>query len=1045
MTINFYKILSVLFLFFYSSVSAQPDDFKMLSANRISGLIPDIEDGYGVSFRDFNKDGYPDVYLVCFRNLNRFLVNNGGIVPFIDRTIYSGLGGNLMPRMQANLELGSSAGDFDNDGRPDIFLGGWGKSHSLFRNTGSFNFQDVSENLNLQSPLDANFGLWLDVNNDGWLDLYITDEHHANRLLINQKNGAFNEMPWSEGFRDSAVSQGACGADFDGDGDTDIYVSNWFAPDYLLLNNGYGHFEKAALELTPLKHAISTNSASAGDVDNDGDLDLFIAGRDGELYCCENVSEGGRAAFVEKDIIRLPDSSQRIYGILLEDFNHDGWLDCFLSVKGPNRLHLNDGMGNFSAEFDTDGNNNYSTGCAAADLDRDGDLDIFAANKDALSQIFLNPVNDNNYIKLKLKGIKSVREAIGSKVYFYNTQTSPRRLIGFREVRSASGYLSSTDPIVHFGTGEYEEIDVKIVFQSGRIVERNGLLPGREYTVREYRALLGSLYSFSRGISFLARQKSFWINAGLALLLSALIYLFSRLIIRRYRWSAVEMTTFYVLWFIITVIILLAFRNFSAFLNLLAVNGTALAGIFTASVFSEYNLRLRRKRMLFRSALQNFSEKMITIHGNKELFEKLQQTFLKHEEIADVKVLQYNDEDKLLVDSAEEDISCPLDDESLQIIRQNNLCTDYSTPELRPVFQFFKSNLLIPVWRGEKLFGLIAVWQDNVKSPLNQEDVRLLLPIANQLAIAIENNIYIDESAKLIKQLTEAEVREEYLKQLEESNRQLDEKNAELTRLFRELQDKESQLVHSEKMASLGQLVAGISHELNNPVSFIYANSKALERYLDKIKDLWTQSRADESMQESFDKVLSDLKNIINDNLQGSKNVKDLVLDLKNFSRLDQADWKEAHLVKGIESSLKILKSQIPKTVVINKDFKADPLISCNPGQINQVFVNLISNALQAVDEDGIINLSSVEEDDFLVIKVEDNGKGIPRKNLSKIFEPFFTTKDVNKGTGLGLSISYSIIQKHGGSLTAESKEGQGSIFTIKLPTQNKLLSMSSL
>jgi len=1006
----------------------------MLSANRISGLIPDIEDGYGVSFRDFNSDGYPDVYLVCFRNLNRFLVNNGGIVPFIDRTIYSGLGGNLMPRMQANLELGSSAGDYDNDGRPDIFLAGWGKSHALFQNTGGFVFKDVSENLKLQSPLDANHGLWLDVNNDGWLDLYITDEHHANRLLINQKNGAFSEMPWSEGFRDSAVSQAACGADFDGDGDIDIYVSNWFAPDYLLLNNGHGQFEKADLDLTPLKQPISTNSASAGDVDNDGDLDLFIAGKEGELYCCENISKDGQAAFSEKEIFESKGSRQRIYGILLEDFDHDGWLDCFLSVKGPNRLHLNDGQGNFSRDFDTDGNNYYSTGCAAADLDQDGDLDIFAANKDALSQIFLNPVNKKNFIKLKLEGITSTREAAGSKVHFYNSQDTSGKLLGFREVHSASGYLSSTDPVLHFGTGGYKKIDVKIVFPSGRIIERSGLQPGGEYTIQEYPALLGFTYSFSRGLTFLARQKIFWMNAGLTLLLIALIYLFSRLIIRRYRWSTVEMTTFFVLWFIVTVILLLAFRNFSAFFNLLAVNGAALTGILAASAFSEYSLRLRRKRMRFRSALQDFSERIITIHGNQELFDKLRDTFLQHEEITSVKILLYDVENTFLIDNDHKERSCQLNEESLQIIRQKNLCSENNAPELMSVFEFFKSNLLIPVWRGEELFGLIALWQDNVRSPLNQEDVRLLLPIANQLAIAIENNIYIDESAELIKQLTEAKVRDEYLKQLEESNRQLDDKNVELTRLFRELQDKESQLVHSEKMASLGQLVAGISHELNNPVSFLYANSKALERYLDKIKKLWAQSQPDNSLHESFEKIFLDLKEIINDNLQGSKNVKDLVLDLKNFSRLDQAEWKEAHLVQGLESSLKILKAQIPKAVTINKVFEADPPINCNPGQINQVFVNLISNALQAVDDDGIINISTSIETADLIIKIGDDGRGIPEKILPKIFEPFFTTKDVNKGTGLGLSISYSIIQKHSGSLSAESREGEGSVFTIKLP-----------
>ena len=145
-----------------------------------------------------------------------------------------------MPRGETNLELGACAADYDNDGHPDIFLAGWGKTHRLYHNPGNLLFEDVTEVLNLKGLTDANQGLRLDADNDGYLDLYLNDEHNTNRLFRNNKNGYFNETLWTNTFIDSAISQGACASDFDMDGDMDIYVCNWFAPDYLLLNDGTG-------------------------------------------------------------------------------------------------------------------------------------------------------------------------------------------------------------------------------------------------------------------------------------------------------------------------------------------------------------------------------------------------------------------------------------------------------------------------------------------------------------------------------------------------------------------------------------------------------------------------------------------------------------------------------------------------------------------------------------------------------------------------------------------------------------------------------------
>ena len=185
-----------------------------------------------------------------------------------------------------------------------------------------------------------------------------------------------------------------------------------------------------------------------------------------------------------------------------------------------------------------------------------------------------------------------------------------------------------------------------------------------------------------------------------------------------------------------------------------------------------------------------------------------------------------------------------------------------------------------------------------------------------------------------------------------------------------------------------------------------------------------------------FKNILAELKSMVTDNIKGSQSVKDLVLNLKNFSRLDQAEWKDANLVSGIESSLKLLKSHIPPDIVIETKIESDPVLYCNPGQLNQVFINLISNAAQAIHGPGKISIVSFVKKNDLYIEIEDNGEGIDKKVLPKIFDPFFTTKEINKGTGLGLSISYSIIEKHGGQLKVKSTKGKGSVFTIILPVE---------
>jgi signal transduction histidine kinase len=366
-----------------------------------------------------------------------------------------------------------------------------------------------------------------------------------------------------------------------------------------------------------------------------------------------------------------------------------------------------------------------------------------------------------------------------------------------------------------------------------------------------------------------------------------------------------------------------------------------------------------------------------------------------------------------------------------------------------PLFNLLEAEVTLSIERGTRLYGLISLGARNPISPLKREDLELFKSLCNQMAVALENNEYIQRSTEMIKRLTAAEVQEKYLKELEAAYSVLDSKNRDLQRLYDELKNTQAQLIQAEKMASLGQLVAGISHEMNNPVGFIYSNVKQLQQYTQRIENfisgqLSRTSKssslpAGKSRQTETDQIrqiLPDIKNLIEDTISGSKMIKELVSNLRSFSHLDQAKWQQFNIHEGLESSIKIMLTQFKHQLTIQRNFQANGVLECNPGQLNQVFLNLLTNAAQAIKEAGIIWIETedLRRPDSLVIRIRDNGIGMSAETLSKIFDPFFTTKDVGEGTGLGLSISYSIIKNHGGTIEVSSSPGTGSTFTITLP-----------
>lgn len=274
----------------------------------------------------------------------------------------------------------------------------------------------------------------------------------------------------------------------------------------------------------------------------------------------------------------------------------------------------------------------------------------------------------------------------------------------------------------------------------------------------------------------------------------------------------------------------------------------------------------------------------------------------------------------------------------------------------------------------------------------------------------------------------------------------------ELQQANQELKDAQDQLLQSEKMASIGQLAAGVAHEINNPVGYVSSNINALKGYINELLQLLEKYEQQESLLPDSDSkqallefkqkldigfLKEDLDDLIKESLEGVSRVKKIVQDLKDFSHVDEATWETADLHQGLDSTLNIVHNELKYKAEIIKEYGDIPRVNCLPSQLNQIFMNLLVNAGHAITDSGKIFIrSGCQNDDHVWIEIEDTGSGIDPEHLKKIFEPFFTTKEVGKGTGLGLSLTYGIIKKHHGDIQVRSEIGKGTCFRITLPVE---------
>ena len=255
-----------------------------------------------------------------------------------------------------------------------------------------------------------------------------------------------------------------------------------------------------------------------------------------------------------------------------------------------------------------------------------------------------------------------------------------------------------------------------------------------------------------------------------------------------------------------------------------------------------------------------------------------------------------------------------------------------------------------------------------------------------------------------------------------------------LEKTNRELKEMQAQLIQSEKMASLGLLVAGIAHEINTPIGAVNSMHDTSVRAIQKLKDLVAELNLDEAGQIRAAKVFEAIDSSNKVIKSGTERVGGIVRRLRSFARLDEAELKTVDIHEGLEDTLTLVNHQIKNRIEVIKNYGQLPKISCYPGKLNQVFLNLLNNAHQAIAGKGTINITTSIDESNVYIEIKDTGSGIPKENLSQIFDPGFTTKGVGVGTGLGLSICYQIISDHKGEIRVESREGKGTTFTIVLP-----------
>ena len=345
-----------------------------------------------------------------------------------------------------------------------------------------------------------------------------------------------------------------------------------------------------------------------------------------------------------------------------------------------------------------------------------------------------------------------------------------------------------------------------------------------------------------------------------------------------------------------------------------------------------------------------------------------------------------------------------------------------------------KSFVILPLKIGSRVRGVISVDRLSSLSQMTQDDVKILSTLMNMLSVVLEN----------------VELYQDMEERVTERTAQLFQANTELEKAYGELKNAQTQLIHSEKMASMGKLVAGIAHEMNNPAGILSGYIELIELYTGRLSKKFAAAAqsysADKTILseiEQLDHLADEIHACLEPCKRAVIRMKNIVQDLRNFSRLDENELMPADLNEGIDKMLQFFRNQTQNRITITTDLSPLPLVQCYPGHLNQVFSNMVLNAIEAIKGDGIITISTkaVEANEFIGaphvrVDISDTGVGIRPENINKIYDPFYTTKDIGQGQGLGLAIAYGIVMRHNGKILVHSEYGKGTTMTVLIPIE---------
>ena len=494
-------------------------DNQGFSSQKLINYGISTDDEYGVAIADFNGDEKPDIYAVRIYEQNKLYINNMNSPNsfsqpplFYEEAQKRNADGNIETNIKTDfseLKLGISAADVDNDGNEDIYLCYLNSTNKLLLNQGNGIFRNVSlqKNRACENMMRSNAAAFADVDMDGDLDLFVTSEEGSNRLFKNDGTGHFSDITASSGLTSTGGGMCASFADVNGDGLPDLCVTFWNLSNKLYINrtrNGKINFEDVTYSTDIIKTpAAKSNGLAFADINNDGYPDLFIASRNAEnkLYINDgkgNFKDKTKEYFIPENCISN--------GVVFADFDLDGYQDLYLTNVGDNILYKNiDGKyfkevtAAFGAEL-----SGYSTGCAVGDIDNDGDPDLYVANYiNGNSKLFLNINEKKSYIKFKLHGDQSNKDAIGAKIWLYKTLNlkNERILAGYREINGGSGYASVSSKEQIFGLYPGSEYEALIKFPSSAdTIRLEHLRSGTTLEIEESNKMMAFYYGFTKSL-----------------------------------------------------------------------------------------------------------------------------------------------------------------------------------------------------------------------------------------------------------------------------------------------------------------------------------------------------------------------------------------------------------------------------------------------------------------------------------------------------------------------------------------------------------------